>query len=229
MTFEPDSSLVAKVVPGLGYTAGALRMRVASPAAIVVHTSGSGPVSRFADLSQRKRHGWKSPLDAAGWIYSALMEYSGHYILDGESGEIYQCVPEAFVAEHVGHSHYAAYAHGGWVTHDTAWWLGRWPTFRSPLELADNKLWTAGTCNGNTIGVEVVPRMHDVRGPWSDAAWSSLALLLRDIGGRHQILLDRDHIVTHSDASPLDRSTHGAPWDPSPGQWTPQLLEKHLG
>jgi N-acetyl-anhydromuramyl-L-alanine amidase AmpD len=215
----------------LGFTQGALRQRGLDEQqvrGIVVHTTGAGPVSRFQKEDQRARHSWHSTMDAAVWIYQTIMEFSGHYILDGETGEIVQCVPEAVVAEHVGHANYRAYKAGHWVTHDTGWWHTRWPGKASPLDLAGGKLWTGGTCNGNTIGIEVVPRAIAVRGPWSPAAWTALVALVRDIGARHGIPVDREHVVTHSDASPLSRSVNDAPWDPGPHQWTPELFEQHL-
>jgi N-acetyl-anhydromuramyl-L-alanine amidase AmpD len=231
MTFAADSYLARRVEPGLGFVHGALRKRGLDEQqvrAIVVHTTGAGPVSRFQKLDQRTRHGWKTPLDAAVFIYKTIMEFSGHYILDGDSGEIVQCVPEAIVAEHVGHSHYRAYKTGHWATHDTHWWHERWPGKASPLDLAGGKLWTGGTCNGHTIGIEVVPRAVAPRGVWTDTAWQSLIALIRDIGARHHILIDREHIVTHSDASPLSRSVNDRPWDPGPDQWTPERFESHL-
>jgi hypothetical protein len=229
-SFPSSSSLVDRVVPGLGYRAGKLSKRPAPPVAIVVHTTGVGPVSRFDDTSQRARHGWACPGDAAAWIYGTLMEFSGHYVIDGENGQLVQVVPEELVAEHVGGHDGPRYIDGTWkAARETSWWPVRWPGKASPLDLAGGRLWTGGSCNRNSIGIEVAPRAVAPRGAWSDAAWTKLVELLREVGARYGIPLDREHVVTHSDASPLARSTAGGePWDAPPAQWSPEMLEHRL-
>lgn len=229
VTFPPSSALVDRVAPGQGYRRDLLELRSHPPAAIVVHTTGAGPVTRFEDGSQRTRHGWKCPGDAAAWIYGNVMDFSAHYVIDGEGGQLVQIVPEDHIAQHVGHSEYASFMRGSWSTRETAWWFERWPGKKSPLELAGGKLWTGGSCNRNTIGIEVAPRPGDPRGGWTDAAWDRLVKLLREVGGRYGIPLDREHVISHSDATPHSRSTAaGVPWDPGHSQWSPELLEHKL-
>jgi carbamoyl-phosphate synthase small subunit len=82
----------------------------------------------------------------------------------------------------------------------------------------------------NYRSVERLDQWLKARGIMAIAGVDTRALtaLIRDIGARHAIPVDRFHIVTHSDASPLSRSTNGAPWDPSNGQWSPSWLELHL-
>ena len=230
ISFPPSSALVTRVAPGLGFRTDQLKKREHDPIAIVVHTTGSGPVAKFNDLAMRARHGWKCPGDAAAWIYGNTMPESGHYVIDGDNGQLVQIVPEDHIAMHVGSGHFHAYfaAPDRWGTIDTHWWGRRWAPKHSPVELAGGLLWKGGSCNANTIGVEVAPRVAAPRGAWSPAAWAKLTALLREISARYHIPLDREHIVTHSDASPLSRSASDKPWDPYEATWTPELLEQHL-
>lgn len=227
--FAPSSSLVDAVVPGFGYRGGKLRKRQSAPVAIVVHTTGVGPVTRFEDVGQRATHKWRCPGDAAGWIYGTIMEFSGHYVIDGANGQLLQIVPEDVIAEHVGGHNSHLYDTVHWQTPETKWWPMRWPARRTPKSLADGKLWTAGSVNANTIGIEVAPRADAPRGAWSDAAWAKLVALVREIGERYGIPVDAEHVLTHSDADPRSRSTAGgAPWDAGPEQWSPAMLEHRL-
>lgn len=200
-------------------------------AAIVVHTTGSGPLKRFKRDGLKR--GWRSPFDAALHLYCELMAEGPHYVI-GEHGELAQVAREEQVAWHVGANGGASYARESWAS-KYPWWAVRFPGLRSPRELASGRLWLpplggswgsrwlarAGSPNARTIGVEVVPPAAGGRLAWSAATWATLAELVRGVTARHAVPRDRMHIITHSDAHPIARTTSsGVPWDPPPSQWT---------
>jgi len=242
VAFEADHP-GARVEPSLGYRRGKYQRRTRSPAAVIIHTTGFGPVRRFRDDRQRRRHRWATPHDAALAIYRGMMEAGPHYVV-GQGGELAQLAPEGVCAWHVGGRggrHYRRELER-WLTVECTWWASRWPGLRSPRELAGGRLWLpydpapsllervsrarwigwreGGSVNANTIGIEVVPAEDHPRGPWSDEAWRTLLQLVGLICGRHGIPQDAHHVLTHSDAHPRARSRRGRPWDTWREQWT---------
>ena len=242
MSFAPDSELVRVVRPSRGFRRGKYVQRDRSRiVAIVNHTTGMGPVRRFLDEKQRRRHGWRDPFEAALWIYENVMDAGPHYVVGQEEGQIAQVCPEDRAAWHVGGKGGRAYRREGWMDARTEWWHDLFPGMGSPRELAGGRLWLpydpapslleklrrsrwtawreAGSVNANTDGIEVVP--PEDGGPWSDACWRNLVELHHDLADRHVIPLDSHHVVSHSIAHPLSRSTaDGRPWDPPSTQWT---------
>jgi len=219
MTHTVDSPIATRFVAGLGFRRGLCDERPMPPAATVFHTTGSGPISRF--IREGKRKGDDSPFETAVRIYATIMQDSAHYVV-GQLGQCVQVVPEALSARHVGGSGNAVYARprARWMTAGLRWWGERWPELESPHALAGGLLWRDGSCNRSSIGVEVVPPLAGARGPWSPECWATLARLTLDIADRHGIPVDREHVVTHSDAHPASRSARGAPWDPGPAAWS---------
>jgi hypothetical protein len=221
---RPDSPAASEYVVGRAVTGGEARVRAEPPVAVVIHTTGGGPVKRVRDddfAGWRKR--WPeyatSAFLAAKWVYTIASPDSGHYLL-GQAGECIQVVPEDLVARHVGAAESKAYADGRWMRPEYAWWKERWPGLTSPVELAGGKLWRGGSCNGASIGIEVAPNEDDPTGPWSNACWAALVTLVSDVCLRNEIPCTRTHVVTHSDAHPIARTSKGVGWDPGPRQWS---------
>lgn len=228
-----DSILAQGYVPSLGVSRGLYAPR-ASVAGVVIHTTGSGVIRRWK--RQGKRFKERSPFDTAVRIYSRIMTASGHYVV-GQEGQIVQLVPEHLAAWHVGGRKARLYRRR-WMRPKYQWWAERWPGYDSPLQLANGELWKPydkdaavswrarwlsrhGSCNANTIGIEVVPPTLDPKSAWSDACWLSVVRLTQDICYRSALPIERQRIVSHSDAHPLSRTTRsGVPWDPNPTQFS---------
>lgn len=182
----------------------------------IVHTTGAGPWRRWQQNPQR----WASPWDAARHIYRAVMKESPHFVICGETGHVVQMVPMGFAAWHTG-------SRGAWrykrkaLQHLPKWWRERWPELKGPADLLDGRLWRGGSANELCVGVEVTPPFDHPRGPWTPAAWTSLAWLLQYLAGEHGFPFDPYHVFTHSDAHPRQRTTDsGRPWDPGTNQWS---------
>jgi hypothetical protein len=247
-TFEADSTLVEKVVPGRGFKRGKLlpRSRVIG---IVYHTTGRGVLRRFK--RDAKRRGWTLLIEAAAWIYATIMDASGHYIVDQE-GRIWQVVPERLCAWHVGGKLANRYwSHPGrWWRSATGkfdWWLRRWPGLSTPRELADGRAWAPyekpvgllkriryprswarGSVNAWFVALEIIPP-EEPGAPWSDACWAAVAALSLCISKRQRFQIKRDTALTHSDVHPLSRTTRaGVPWDTVPTQFSYERLEAEI-
>jgi hypothetical protein len=235
------SPVAVRALPlGLGYRRGKLREMHYAPAAIVVHTTGGGPIAR---ATEDRFAAWRTKLDipkgdslrCAVALYTHVMDASGHYVI-GQDGTIVQVVPESHAAWHVGGKGsrpYFTQPEAALAGPKYRWWRERWPGLKTPRELAGGNLWRPayqppgithrirsgfpiGTCNENTIGIEVVGP-----GPWTPEAWSALAMLCLDIERRRGLTLRRDTVISHSDAHPLSRTTpSGRPWDPMAVTWT---------
>lgn len=233
-----DSPVTRAYTPSLGVRKKAYAPR-ATASGIVVHTTGGGVTRRWK--RQRIRFREPSPFDTAVRIYTRIMKASGHYVV-GQDGQVVQLVPEHLAAWHVG-SRKAKRYRRRWMRPKYAWWAERWPEHRSPISLAGGDLWKPyhedapvsrrtrwasrhGSCNANTIGIEVVPPTESAQAAWSDACWQALTLLMEDICYRNSIPLERERIVSHSDVHPLARTTRtGLPWDPWQAQFS---FERYL-
>lgn len=237
MTGERDSTVATRFVPSLGY-AGGHYDDVRGHHACVLHTTGAGIIRRFREEGHEK--GDDTPLDTAVRVYSRIMGASSgfaapHYVI-GQDGECVQMCREVFAAHHVGSKaelgfrrwlapRLYALPRAAWGV-NCAWWFAQWPDIRSPLDLAGGQLWAGGSCNRNSIGVEVVPPDVDEpnKAPWSPAAWVTLRALVEDIAERRRIPWERERIISHSDAHPVARSAKGKAWDPSQAQWSWERL-----
>lgn len=242
-TFEPDAQLKGLiVVPSRGFTQNVYLERPDPPSCIVVHTTGSGPLRRYANKLERARFGYETPFDAAMRIYRDLMKAGPHYVC-GAEGERAQVCPERLAAWHVGSRGSGVYSkpNGSWAEQNGAhdWWFQAWGPhgLTSPFELADGTAWTLPrttkpfrmgirtgfakhSCNDNAIGWEVVPHLDRPRGPWGNKCWESLAEGIYENAKRLHIPLSPLHIFGHSDAHPIARTARGAGWDPPPAAWS---------
>lgn len=230
MTFEADSLNVDLVTPGRGFERGKL---ISDPSrvvhAIVIHTTGYGPIRRHLAKPAR----FKTPFDAAIFIYQKLMDASAHYVVS-QRGEVAQTVPEACPAWHVGGAKSRAYWRRSWglLSKRYRWWGRIFPGLASPRDLAGGLLWAPyrvkvplikrlrylrswgkGSANANTIGIEVVPPVDSKQ--WTITALTEVAELVRDIAERNDIEIRQDTVISHSEAHPLARTNKkGQPWDP---------------
>jgi hypothetical protein len=216
---NPESSVAQSFVESLGSRSGKYAVR-ASVRAIVVHTTGSGPVTRWRRERDQPDKAEPSPFRTAVFrIYRSIMPAAPHYVI-GPNGECIQMCRENLSAWHVGREHASAYDRIDWLTGLYEWWADKWQGLDSPRDLAGGRLWDHGSCNDNSIGIEIVPPTDDTQGTWSPACRTTLEQLIRDVAGRWNVKLDRFHVVSHSDAHPIARTTHqGVPWDPGPAQW----------
>ena len=235
-----DSIVPSRFDPGLAYRSGKLVAREHQPVAVIVHTTGAGIPRRFK--REGARRGDASPFETAVRVYSRIMNPSAHYVV-GQGGECSQTVPESHIAWHVGSGGTAPYLRTSlwvprWRKSQYAWWGARWRGLSSPVDLADGELyrptksgprrWRKGAVNPNTIGIEVVPPLDDPQGMWSPECWETLVALVIDICARNAIPVRKTHVLTHSDAHPLSRTTKaGAPWDPGPRQWAWDAFAEH--
>ncbi len=239
---------------GLGFVRGELVERYFAPCAVVVHTTGSGPATRatspkFAVWRSKHRIAYGDALGAALAVYGHIMPASPHYVI-GQDGTTVQLVPESHAAHHVGAHNSRAYftRPADWDRGTKfAWWRARWPGMESPRNLGGGRLWEPptvppgllrlaregfpiGSCNINTIGIEVVAPVAAPTAPWSAEAWHSLARLVLDVCARYELPVRRDRVISHSDAHPLARTTPaGKPWDPGLAQWSWERLERAFG
>jgi N-acetyl-anhydromuramyl-L-alanine amidase AmpD len=88
-------------------------------------------------------------------------------------------------------------------------WRDRWPGLQSPLELV-----TADHPNSVSVGIELQQPVKPGPGIFTPGQYQALAELLVDIHGRTGVPLDRQHVLGHSDCSPMRRSTAAGGWDP---------------
>ena len=236
-----DSLLAKRYTPSVGVRKALYAPRAAI-SGVVIHTTGGGVLRRWK--RQRVRYREHSPFDTAVRIYTRLMSASGHYVV-GQQGQVVQLVPEHLAAWHVGSRKSRLYRKR-WIRPKYQWWEDRWSHLDSPLDLANGELWSPyprdadvswrtrwlsrhGSCNANTIGIEVVPPIDGPRLAWSDSCWQVLTQLTVDICYRNQCPVERERIVTHSDVHPISRTTRsGHPWDTCPAQFSWETFEKRL-
>lgn len=178
--------------------------------AIVVHTTGYGPIRRWAAAPDR----YPGPYDAALHIYRKIMRAGPHFVI-GQCGECVQTAPEDLAAWHIGSRGARAYRKAP----RTPWWAESWPEYETPRDLAGGRLWEGWSANTMTLGIEVVPPRDNVRGPWSLACMDALDSLIWSLSDDWKIPRARGHVITHADAHPHDRTRRGRPWDPSPVAW----------
>lgn len=206
---------------------GKLRKRKHGVRGIIVHTTGSGPWVRWNE--DRERYG--SPFDAAREVYEERSILGPHFLICGETGRILQLCELEDVAQHVGSKGSWRYRFPKWEQkRNFDWWYKRFLSCGSPRDLFSGDLWRRGSANELSIGIELAPPLKGPRAPWSLSAWYALndlcAVLCSDLGTPR----DRYHIITHSDAHPLKRSTsRGRPWDPGRSQWTITEASHYLG
>lgn len=201
----------------LGLRQGKYKKRRRPVAGVVVHTTGAGPWNRWHGNPSK----FTTPGAAAVHVYQHISPYSGHYVVDGETGGITQTAPENVVALHVGSAGGFKYRWPNWdKLEGMGWWAYRWPELRGPRALLGGKAW-APRPNEVTVGIEVSPPVDGPRAEWPAACWASLSWLCNGLADRYSIPRNRYFFVGHSDIHPLSRTAKGQPWDPNPRQWKP--------
>ncbi len=222
-----DSSIAQEFRPARGLVRRKFKKRKGDVVGVIIHTCGSGVIRRYNRDHERKA--WGSVFESASYVYQHLMDFSGHYLVFGT--QCLQLCPESHVAHHVGRKGWGRYKlpQERWLTQKYDWWKHRWDDYESPLDLCSGRLWENGSVNANTIGVEVPP-WPTARAPWGLETWTTLSQLILDICARHDIPLTREHIITHSDAHPIRRTTaNGSPWDTWQSQFTWERLAAVAG
>ena len=214
-----QSAVASEFVKSLGFRQNKYGPR-RSYSAVVIHTTGAGPIKRWQREKGTSR-AQPTPFDTAvRRTYHQIMVYGPHYVVGQDTGQCIQVCPEQLAAWHVGSKYSKRYRSGDWMRQRYDWWSQRFDESTSPYDLADGMLWHSGSCNMNTIGIEVVPPTDDLRAPWSDTCKDRLTLLVSDICDRRGIPRDREHILSHSECNPMARTTdRGDPWDPCVEQW----------
>jgi hypothetical protein len=194
--------------------------RAGNPCAIVIHQTGVGPVNRSKNNPKR----WPTPLDAAKWLYSEAMVESAHFVVAGDTGEWIQTNDLRMACFHVGPSGYRVKWKGIQTDKQYQWWKDAWPEFKTPNEMAQGFLWANGSCNQNTIGIEIVP--EGVATPFSDQTWKTVKYLIEHCYSIYNMERFRSNIISHSEASPHGRTTDkGVPWDMYPQQWNENIRD----
>lgn len=161
----------------------------------LIHTTGTSRLNEALDYYQKK--------------------FGPHYLIDWEGGA-YQFVSEDQVAYHVGFNDvWEERCKKGWATwsrfvkdsdeslpetfsgYET--WRKRWGE-RSPLDLI-----SGASPNGRSIGIECLEPRRTQPDKFHDAQYATLAELLRGLGAKYQVPLDRQHLLGHYDATPWAR------------------------
>lgn len=183
--------------------------------AVIVHFTGAGVQERFLREGVAKKD--TSPFDTAVRLYTQILPGQDPHYVVGQGGECVAVTPENRVAYHVGTAQARQY---NWWTrkrhpHAYDWWYERFKNLESPRDLADGKLWQGGSCNANTIGIEVAPHVDKPLDPFSPKAVATLRTLIADILARNNLPFDRKYIIGHCEAHPVSRTDKlNYPFDP---------------
>lgn len=216
--------MLIREIEALGLRQGKYKPRKGKVAGVVIHTTGAGPWKRWHGNPTK----YCFPSDAAVHVYRAVMPYSGHFVVCGETGRITQVCPTDRVALHVGSKGGYKYRWPHWYRlADVAWWQSRWPDLHSPRGLMGGQAW-APRPNARTVGIEVAPPVSGPRDEWTPAAWNSLAWLCNQLADQYDIPRTKYNFVGHSDVHPFARSAKGLPWDPNGYQFHPAIAQARL-
>lgn len=188
---------------------------------VIVHHTGSGLIGRWKREAKAKPS--LQPLDTAINLYRNILKVSPHWVID-QNGEFFQVCDESYAAHHTGTAGHQVYRRTV-----PAYWLNRWQPFgvNSPYGLMGGTLWSSGSANNETVGIEVVPNPQNPTGPWSEKCLETLRHMAFAIAERHGFPCDHLHVVGHYDAHPNSRS-HAVtqkPWDPWEHQFNPTLAQ----
>lgn len=228
-------------IPCLGYRTKAFKPRSIRIEGVITHSTGAGIISRFKREGKKKRD--RTPFDTAVRVYRAIMKSAPHYVVGQDLGQVVQVTPDDYVAQHVSSmpsNKMYQYKPEVWARNPRAVeWLARWRPrdIETPLHLFYGDAWfdsssgREGT-NGQTIGIEVVPRMDDPTGRrylWTDDCWANLSSLYHLLADRHDLDLSPYVFVAHCDIHPLSRTTaSGRLYDTTPLQFSPELFEEKI-
>lgn len=190
----------------------------------VVHTTGGG----LAKIAAAGGAPGSLAYDEAAisWYHRSGFAYFGAFIV-GTSGRVWRLAPDRNVTWHSANlsgdydradwRRYAA-PDGTWVLHDRNpdvvydWWLARWPTLRSPVEILGRAV------NSVAVGIDLLPGASR---DFSSQQLAALAELLRFCGKAFGFEVSAETVVGHADVDPARRGTLkkgdtiiGKPWDP---------------
>lgn len=183
------------------------------------------PPSTFQEWRRRKGHE-PTPLHTALRVYcGGLHRYGPHFVVCGETGEVYQLCPLDLVAQHVGGYSWADYRTGlnGLQLDSSLTDVYKAHGVISPRYLPGR---TGRSTNACSVGVEVSPPKAGPNAPWSEACLASLKQLreaLQTALGASQPLPWYSHSEVHP-KSRIDR--RGRPTDPVQPQWNPLVRSK---
>jgi N-acetyl-anhydromuramyl-L-alanine amidase AmpD len=197
-------------------TQAPLPARTHDVVAIIIHTTGSGST-------------WQQILN----FYTDKAGFQPHYAIETD-GTIHRTAAESLVAWHTAihaseralyEKGYAEWSHWHWPLSANgpsdvgseyagyATWKNMWCVAgkNSPLDLP-----TGAYPNNVSIGIECqqpsdAEKTADI---FTDAQYTSLIALVKDLVTRYNLTLDRLSILGHYDCSPMRRSTSAGGWDP---------------
>lgn len=193
--------------------------------AVVIHFTGVGVWQRWKERNMEK-YGKETVFDTAVRRYCTVYDKSGHYVVS-QDGTIANVCPEDFVAQHVGSSAWRSYGSKSWCKDGLQWWKKRWPEHESPTDLANGKLWSKYSVNAVSVGIEVSPHEINPMGKFSPKCVASLRALTKDICARNNVPWDKEHVLTHADCHPIQRTAKSASYDTLESQFrTEWLFEK---
>jgi N-acetyl-anhydromuramyl-L-alanine amidase AmpD len=193
-------------------TRRALPERLKPPTCVILHGTGETDLDR-----------------CLAW-YTSASGLQPHYMISA-TGSIRRIVDDMRVAYHAGldPAEVALYRKG-WETwsrhvwrdkkaHDLGveqpryrGWREQWRrtvALQSPLELV-----TGDRPNLSSIGIELQSLDKPTREVFAPEQYAALSRLLVDVCGRWRIPLDREHVLGHSDVSPLRRTGATGSYDP---------------
>lgn len=121
-----------------------------------------------------------------GYLRTSAAQASAHYVVKENGGEITQLVREANRAWHVAASYHCAYAGNAQCNKEGV------------------------SVNNFSVGIEHAG--YASQASWSSGIIESSAKLTCDITKRHGIVRDRNHIVSHGQLQPYNRTDPGPNW-----------------
>lgn len=204
-----------------------LHYRRQPPQLLAIHTTSTG-LARVAGAGAEPGT-TRYDLAARDWYRRTGHPEYGAYLV-GTTGEVYELAPPTKATWHVANLD-ARYRRDDWRRFgsplDTTaweahgrdpdlvydWWLERWPTAASPLDLAGDP-----HVNAVSIGIDLLPATD---GTFAPSQLAAAAALVRQLCEQHAIPLERRRILGHEDLSPVTRGCvrrngviYGVPWCP---------------
>lgn len=215
------------IVPAHLPQAETLRYRRQEPTLLVIHTTGTGLAHRVAKAATPGTRAYD--LEARDWYRRTGHREYGTYLV-GQAGLVWELAPPAKYTWHVaelseGYRRADWRAYGSpldtprWEAHGRDpdvvydWWIERWPTATSPLDLTGTP-----DVNANSIGIDLLPAPD---GTFAPAQLAALVDLVRLLCEQHAIPVERRRILGHEDVAPVERGCvrrdgviYGVPWCP---------------
>lgn len=189
--------------------------RITPPLAIILHQTGD------------------TDLDKIIKYYTTNDQHVAPHFMIETTGSIRRFVPEDRIAYHakIDHAEAQLYRLGFNTWAQWVWdekkgepvhvnelpqpnynmWRDRWLSrgFQSPLELV-----TQDRPNAISLGIEIQNPGAKLPEFFYPEQYAAASALVAELCGRWRIPCDRDHILVHSDTSPMRRCSKAGPWDP---------------